>query len=106
MGTISSARALLAQGRLKDAVAAVRAYCRDQASRLSDLIQLSDLCAEIDRMMDHAETGLSRCRIAVLGDYTSLPFTISARCALLGDGVVARIYEGQLGAWRQEIIDP
>ncbi|MGH9349371.1 MAG: HAD-IIIC family phosphatase [Vicinamibacterales bacterium] len=99
---LHAARASAASG---DWNAAAR-YLRDALARRPDYTFHARAQALVREVIGHAAAPARRTRIAVLGSTTTSLFVPVLRTLCFRDGIVADWYEGQYGAYRQEILDP
>jgi FkbH-like protein len=103
---LSSARAALVANDYERAIAIAAPYCRDQANSLADFAQISDLARSIEVKLGGSDGAVPVARVAIVSDYTTDSLAMAVRCALMGDGVVASVYEATIGTVSQEILDP
>jgi FkbH-like protein len=100
---LAETRKAISAGDIGTAMADLRHLMLQGTLRPEQYSIVSDFVAEL---VKHAKPSDTVARIAILGSYTTQPIAIAARCALLGEGVLADVYEAPFGAYLQEILSP
>lgn len=97
-------RALLA-GAVDEMAATVLRLVRLADLRTEDYLAAGRLVAKLAGGPFSETSQIRRVRVGVVGGYSTQMITAALRCSFLAEGLIAEIYEGPFGAFRQEMLD-